>query len=534
MYKKKEIIIPSLITAILLSASLIAGRSLEQASDFSLITSSKLTTLKNFSLYTILSYIIFYTVYYCISRIHIKRSRDYFFPGFLILWLVIFLCWIPCYLAYYPGTFTYDVGWQTEQALGMVKYDNWHPVLHTYFLSICIKISKLIGGTDNTSLIIYSISQMLIVSALFASVLSYMQKIGVHIIIKVLSFAYFALFPFNAVLSFNVTKDVIFAGIFVLFTVFILDLTRSPGVFLNSKKTTIKFFFVALLLCLFRHNGIYIMILLFPCALILMWQYRKQISFAFLSPIFAFLIITNLLFPVLQISPGPVQEKLSVLMHQLALVARNHDNELSDEEKATIYRYIQEDAPKIYNPRWTESTKNLNGGFKSDAYVIDPHGFKDIWFTLLKRYPQDYIISFLTSHLSYWDPGVKFVDCYYLNKYILTHINDYDFFKIERKSVFPKLLVKYERATEIRDFDNILVRFLYSTATPIWVVFCSIMICLIKNNKRLILGLLPSFFLWLTIMASPAELVRLIYPLMISYPLYFTVIFQSNLFKTPS
>ena len=54
------------------------------------------------------------------------------------LWeILFFLCWLPCYLSYYPGIVSYDMESQLPQILGTANYNKYHPPLHTFGYQLC-------------------------------------------------------------------------------------------------------------------------------------------------------------------------------------------------------------------------------------------------------------------------------------------------------------------------------------------------------------------------------------------------------------
>ena len=91
------------------------------------------------------------------------KSKYFFF----IVWGVIFLLWIPCILAFYPGNYSFDIPWQTLSK-------RFHPLLHTGFWVICVNLGS-ITGIDAT--LIYAIIQMAVLSAAFAKIILFIVSV---------------------------------------------------------------------------------------------------------------------------------------------------------------------------------------------------------------------------------------------------------------------------------------------------------------------------------------------------------------------
>ncbi len=51
---------------------------------------------------------------------------------FVISSLIIFISWLPVYLSFYPGVFSYDIMVQTQMLLGVTEFTNQQPVFYTF------------------------------------------------------------------------------------------------------------------------------------------------------------------------------------------------------------------------------------------------------------------------------------------------------------------------------------------------------------------------------------------------------------------
>lgn len=59
--------------------------------------------------------------------------------AFLFYSLLIFFCWLPIFLAYYPSVFAYDAEGQLYQVIAK-DYSTHHPLLHTLFLGAFFRL----------------------------------------------------------------------------------------------------------------------------------------------------------------------------------------------------------------------------------------------------------------------------------------------------------------------------------------------------------------------------------------------------------
>jgi hypothetical protein len=91
---------------------------------------------------------------------------------YFIIWAFIFITWIPCFLAYYPGMFSYDMPTLAGQAVeGFVSYTKFHPPLHTMIWAACLFMQSVFGIEAIT---IYSITQMLFFSAILSKLVTFL------------------------------------------------------------------------------------------------------------------------------------------------------------------------------------------------------------------------------------------------------------------------------------------------------------------------------------------------------------------------
>lgn len=155
-----------------------------------------------------------------------NRAAGRFFQYSWLYCAVIFLSWLPCYLAYYPGVIAYDMGEQLEQALGIVPITRHHPPLHTLFVQFCLFVQK---ETSCNALLVYSIIQMLLLAAAFSYLIYFLVKRNVDQRILIVTLLFFCINPVIAVFSFIPVKDAMAAAFFVLFMVELLNLVCDRG-----------------------------------------------------------------------------------------------------------------------------------------------------------------------------------------------------------------------------------------------------------------------------------------------------------------
>ena len=433
---------------------------------------------------------------------------------FIILWFVIFVSWVPAFLAYYPGILSYDSLSQTNQIFSGV-YLSAHPPIHTFIWEICLKLG---GMHSKNALVIYSIIQMLFLSFVCARMIKYLIDKKVNNYIILISILFVTINPVIAIFSMSMTKDVYFTAFFVLFILELLEFIKDPSKYCDSKFKILLFIIIALVMCLFRSNAIYVLILTCIGVIIGLKKYYKKVMFLFFIPIIFCYLITNGLYNYLGFVKGGSCEMLSIPIQQISYVIYKHDDEIPKKMKKEISNflgyYLVSDS---YNPRFADPMK---GTFKNQYYDANKQEFYKIYFNLFKQYPTNYVSAFLSLNLPYWYIDADVIDKYSKRKYIETDMRIGDNYKIKRESKIPSLLKIYKSVEDYSLFEKIpFVSLLFSLSFPIWFIIFTLCEFLNARRYKLILVLLPMIFLWLTYIAGPVSIFRYVLPLFVLYPL---------------
>jgi hypothetical protein len=455
-----------------------------------------------------------------LAMVPTKNQRRFFrsnVSSFFAVWLVILLAWGICYLACFPGYWTYDLSKQARFILGLEPYTQWHPVIHTEFLRIFINIGER-QRDMRLALILYSVCQMLILSAMCSFSIWYLAKKNVHIGIRLAALLYYALNPTIALFSFLTTKDVIFGGLFLLSCIGITEMVLNTDAFFRSKPKRVGFSVVLLLTCLFRNNAIIAFAPAFIAALLIIRRYALRVSLVFVSAFLAFALLTGVVFGALGIKPTSLGEVVSVPVQQIALATNRHEAEIDPEQLQFIDSLFDR---KSYNPRLFDKLKSTcnEAVFKKSTKAVI-----DTWASLLLRYPLDYVDAFLSLNHALWYPDAQLVDPVIKRPYIeaqMHQVQGAPEFDTQSEPLIPILASWYKRYSKYAEQDYIpFVSSLFSLALPLWLCLVGIALCIIKRGRKMSVILLPTLFLLLSYLLGPVTISRYLYPMFICYPLY--------------
>lgn len=436
------------------------------------------------------------------------------------LGLVIFIAWMPWYLAYFPGTFSYDIAWQTIYVFSG-EWSSHHPPLHTALWAACLAIGSSLGIEP---LVLYSIMQMMFLAICCAGFIVFAASKGSRLGLTLCFLAFF-MNPVVALFSFQPTKDAVLGGFFLLLLVKMLQCIDAQGPVPTKSWVTIGV--LSLICCLLRNNFIYALIPSAILCLLLARSERKGIVATSCAIIGLYALVTFCVYPIMGISKGSSVEALSVPDAQMSSAIVRHYDDLPPDARAKASNWV--DVPLLkdsYNPRFADPTK---AAFEQISQ--NTGAFLSLYCDLGARYPVDYIDGFLQLNIPYWYIGASAVDPLAQRAYIETHIRQTDlnpWYNIERDSKLPVL---YEWAELVASHEIIdscpAISWIFSLSTPFWLVlFCAAGL-IAGRDKRALALVLPILFLC-TFLLGPVSNFRYIFPVFLSYPLFVFLLASSK------
>lgn len=466
----------------------------------------------------------------------LKRTADWLTMSYFRIWTVVFVCWIPPFMAAFPGIFVIDNVFQMRWFLEK-NISAHHPILHTWLLGGILSVGKRVFGSYEAGLAVFSVLQMMFLSAVFAYVTVTVRKYRTYVSAGV-CLLFFSIVPYHATSAFTATKDTVFAGLFLLVLVRIWKITRNPEHFfvgwkgISGLKKTSGFVVLVFLMCAFRNTGIYIFLFTVPSFVIVCRKYWKKALALCLCCILVWGIYTGPVYRLLHIESGSSAEMLSVPMQQLSRAMCNDREKLTEEEQEEIAAYIP--GYSQYISRVADPVKDT---FSAELFEEDPVRFIRLWIQVGLKCPVTYVIAFLQTNIGFWNPFMTYPDAETYLAYIPWNSADLEQVGtewegqifMERNSLLPGLADLYEKLTESGGYNRIPgAGLLYSAATAFWLIVAAAVVCIRKKWY----STAPVFFmlvgLWGTLMLSPVVVFRYGYPLIISIPLVYIMCRQWN------
>lgn len=504
-----------LIYGILFSLSFVVGRRVYNTHD--LFTSSY-NIILDILLFVLISVVIAFLserLFHLLNKFNISHNLLSIFNkkySLLIYWILIFISFIPALLAYYPGINSYDSYTQTMVATGVYGLSNFHPILHTEIWHLCLIIGEVINKNAAT---VYALLQMLLLSYSLSKVVDYVGKKGNNIIL-ILTLIYFCFNPAITIFSIVMTKDPFFSAIFVFMIIEICKMIDNFDGYVSNIKNWIKLSLLIFIVCWFRNNCFYALILGFIIFIAIYRKSIKKLLLILMAPLVAFILANTLVLNIFNISKSPIQEMLCVPTQQIARVVYQHNDEIDQETKKQINKFIDyQSLVTNFNYRYADPVKD---NFVHLDLREDLSDFFDVYFKLFKKYPKEYINEALDLNISYWYQFSSLQDP--VSKRSMIETYNYGYNDEYRDSKIPFLYDYYESIANYELLNKTpFISWIYSLALPIRLLLFLLMYYLKQKDKLVSLVLLPLLTLWLTYIVGPVSSFRYILPMIMLYPL---------------
>lgn len=434
---------------------------------------------------------------------------------FLLVWMILTVCWIPAYLAWFPGIFGYDVPIQMMRLFEGSTLTSHHPLFHTWLLGSFVKLGELMRNY-NSAYALFTALQMLAVTGGLACSFAFLKKRGVPILLLLLEILWTIQNPFLQTLTFNGTKDILFGVCMLLFSVGFWELAYPQETL--EKRAYIHVFLSGTGMCLFRNQGIYMVIALTAFCLLARMKSRKLYG-CMMGIVVCYSIFGVFCTDVLKIPKGDAREMLSVPMQQMAAVGyyriTGEGGEISEEQ----LRILEDIIPEEYILAWEPvSADPVKKGF-------DTEEFKSHFLRHVKNYihiglrnPGIYWGAVKNMILPYWDMTYNgFRPLMFMNSF-----PQWNTWGIEQKS----LLESYkERLIYKAAVDRISVW--NQPAVSIWCMAALAGVSFGRKKKEVLAGSLTPILYFGTVLLGPVALMRYAYPLILAEPLLAGMLFRS-------
>lgn len=432
---------------------------------------------------------------------------------------IMFLGWMPYFLAFFPGILSPDSIHQLSQALGTSELTNAHPAPHTMLISAVVHFGLLIGNNNIVAGVAsYSIVQMLLLSAILGYSVYWAARHSLSRPFCVLATAFFTLNPIIAIYSITMWKDVLFGGIILLLVLQVYDIVKSKGSAFKQLSSMIPFVATIILAAFFRNNGIFIIVVLLPLLMIVYRQYWKITLPVFAVTFAAIMFVQGPIYNILSIQKSYFAESVGIPIQQIGLTAKYGN--LAGDQKTELSNIIDADVMAAsYTPN-TSNTIKFNWGHFNHTYLNEHQlEFLMLWANILPNNIPEYTVAYLLETDGQWHIGAIGYTVQ-LKQEENQPFDSTDL--IGLREPISKVLTKIT--------DQSIYNILFSEGVVIWAMFFSVVVFLYKKRYDLLLVIAPLVVLWLTLMiATPINYdFRYIFPIYLAVPVIIIFMLQNK------
>ncbi len=460
----------------------------------------------------------------------ISGKRYPLWQTWLFYGTVIFLCWLPVFLAYYPSVFAYDAEGQLYQVIAG-DYSTHHPLLHTLFLGAFFRLVGMIGSYS-AGMAVHSIVQMLLMAGAFALVLTYLYEKETARWQRLLLLAFYALFPTNSVLALSTTKDVLFSAFVLLYTMTLYHRACDRKEWMEPKQAA-ACVILSILLLLFRNNAVYAFLVSIPFvyAGCRKWCGRggdgkqagvsKQYLLLSLTALLCFAVCSTGLRMATHAHSGSPREMLSVPLQQMARTRVMEEQQIEPALRQELEKYIPSEwVFAAYDPHLADPVKN--------RAVIhdDPVGLIKTWVRLGIQHPAVYIDAFLDNGVGYW----YLEDISHAQIYGIGTASGFGYLSTDNRtmpagceivprSYLPGLRGLMEKIVSDNEYQRIpVLRIVFAPAFYWWMLCMYIAVAVYRRKYVMVLPVCFLTAYYFTLLLSPTVLIRYMYPFVVTVP----------------
>ena len=450
--------------------------------------------------------------------------------------LVIFVCLLPVWLAYYPIVMSYDFHRQINEAVkGFAWFWPYQPLAHTWVIWVFLQLGYLLGDIQ-TGMACMALFQMLVYSLAMAYGVVFLYRVTAKKWTAAAGVVYFGVFPLNSVMAVCTTKDVLFSILFLLFVLLLAE----RFFFADCRKPLWLDLCLVLegsLMMQFRNNCFYAVVV-FGVFWILFSAKKERLRVALLCVL---LLAGGKgmeagIRAALGTTLGTAKvEMFSVPIQQFARVGFYHGGEMDPETRKLLNTYVLEEDWNGYNPAIADSTKT-SVGVSTFSEAWDGHYlqlFQD-WLKIGMRYPNEYIDAFLELTRGYWFLDDRsYAECLgYGMEGRMGTIYTYNSAAIDNgpeiahESKFPWLEERLERIVSANAYYNWpVISVIFKCAFYFWGLFLVLTAFLfLKKRKQALFTLFPVIYM-ATMLLGPVVQMRYIFPVMVTLPILVSLLF---------
>lgn len=442
----------------------------------------------------------------------------------VLSFLFLLLCWLPVFLAVYPGFFVYDAQDEYIQVATRV-FSTHHPLVHVLLLGGMICGVHKLTGSYNLGIACYMVFQMVLAAGVFTFLFSYLRKKRVPRVLRLTGLVWLGLFPTVVMFTLCSAKDALFTLALLLLLVCLLEMGTGEA-FFEKKGWQVLFVVSGMGMMLLRNNGFYAFLVMIPFLFILQKKGRGRLLLLAVCAVAGCMLVNGGLKAALHADDSEYQELLTVPIQQLARTYQYAPEVFSEADLETLHEVLSEEALSLYTPRLSDPVKYR---FDNEAFARDKGKYAGLWLRVGMKKPLIYLNAWWMTSYGFWYPDTV-INVYGGNTVFTFTYKDNSYFGYEvelpgvRESKIPWLDEVYRKLSlEVWKEKVPIVSWLFSPGAMFWIY--AFLFAWLLNNRRyeLLYPFLPIFLIWLTVLLGPTYLPRYVLFFWYALPLFLAV-----------
>lgn len=447
--------------------------------------------------------------------------------GFLlVVLLVLCICWLPYFLACYPGGVFSDSFNAIRQAV-WGGLNNQQPILYTLLIKLFIEVSEAMGHGLTVAVAGFCAAQYVAMAIESAVILRRIRAAQLPKMLIIIAMIFFAFFPLVPAYSVSIWKDVPFTLALVAFALALYDASKATvGNDDSSRGIAVRLAISGLLVAFFRNNGKFILVLCLAIFAVTAYARKTSRTKPIAVSLVSLFVVTVATFyiqgPVysrLAINDTETTESVAIPVQQIAAIS-NSDGNMTADERAYVDTFLDAvDAKKYYNPCLFDMIKWYAPSYSGAAISSNMGKFISTWGSLVLKNPSVAFDAYALETCGFWAPNVATGDGYISVK------SWYNEFGLENADLFERLGI-YGVSEAIQSIAPI------SAGIFAWIMLAILAVAIMQRNVNTVLGILPLLALWLTVMiATPVAVsLRYVYAIVFAAPLEMYFLLDRNKF----
>lgn len=427
------------------------------------------------------------------------------------LWIVNISSRLFFLIVYFPCNFDYDAGFSLNSFLSFDEQLTDHHPFFVQLLQISFYRLGLFLGNPSIGMALLTLVLILFSTSVIVYGAKVLKELGTSSRwIKRVTYI-FAFFPLFPIISVSPTKTGFFAYSFLFFFLTLLRIYATKGGCLCNLRFLLLHSLSILLVCLTRHEGVYIVTLE---ALLMTFAYYKlwrRLVISNVLAICAFMFFQKILLPAWNVEPGGKQEIFGIFFNQTAYCLKQHPDDITLQEVESINRILPvEEIVRDYQPHITDYVK-MHYIKDSEHETENLKAYLKTWCSMFLRHPLTHFEAYLNvTYGFFYNKGVAVIgfDWDWMNRTIEPQY----VFKQNLMFTLPSNVIAYRAAR----FP--FLSWLASITYYIWAALLLVTMLIAKNKSRILTIVLPIILSLCVLLICPVVDGRYAYPIVFTLP----------------